>query len=343
MAKHSLTASTIAAMPASRVSRMTAIKVADVPTVRAKMRLRKMIDEIVPISLFIISALCALWLVTYSVDVANSEQVMEEAKETAIVGGLDNDVSYLPPVIDFAALQAVNPEVCGWIRVPGTETPVDYPIVAGHDQEFYLNYDWKKNQSWSGAIFCDYKMDNIDDPYHPVIYGHHMRSMVMFHDMANYKYESYADQCPIIWVETPATTYRLRVIGSYETVGSDYVARRQEFSGDAEFQEYLDGELAKLEWHKADAYDRSQVKKLFTFVTCGFISEQNHRICTQCVIDMEMPTEMVGPMVTAARTGKFADEAQAPVLASDIPEPVPADPPVEEPPVEQPPVEEQVE
>lgn len=40
------------------------------------------------------------------------------------------------PVVDFAALESINSDCVAWIRIDGTE--IDYPVVQGHDNSFYL-------------------------------------------------------------------------------------------------------------------------------------------------------------------------------------------------------------
>lgn len=88
-------------------------------------------------------------------------------------------VPYVSP-IDFAALQAVNPDIYGWIRVDGTN--VDYPIVQSvEDDEYYLTHNSDRVESAEGAIFSEsaYNSRDFSDPV-TLLYGHNMRSGAMF-------------------------------------------------------------------------------------------------------------------------------------------------------------------
>ena len=76
--------------------------------------------------------------------------------------------------IDFAGLQAQNPDVYAWIQVPGTE--VDYPILQSPDDNgYYLDHDINKTEAAAGAIFTEnYNTKTFEDP-NTVIYGHDMK------------------------------------------------------------------------------------------------------------------------------------------------------------------------
>ena len=55
--------------------------------------------------------------------------------------------------IDLQALREVNPDVVGWIALPGTE--ISYPVVQGTDNDYYLAHTWDGENSSCGAIFLD--------------------------------------------------------------------------------------------------------------------------------------------------------------------------------------------
>ena len=54
--------------------------------------------------------------------------------------------------IDFASLQARNPDVYAWITVPGTN--IDYPILQSDgDNGYYLDHTLDGESSPEGSIF----------------------------------------------------------------------------------------------------------------------------------------------------------------------------------------------
>lgn len=64
-----------------------------------------------------------------------SEPVSEESKPEQDEMSED---AIIWPVVDFAALESINSDCVAWIRIDGTE--IDYPVVQGHDNSFYLKH-----------------------------------------------------------------------------------------------------------------------------------------------------------------------------------------------------------
>ena len=80
--------------------------------------------------------------------------------------------------IDFAVLDSQNPDVVAWIQIPGTQ--INYPVVQGKDNDYYLHRDLNGQKSTAGTIFLDYA-DRADfSSLHNVLYGHHMNNGSMF-------------------------------------------------------------------------------------------------------------------------------------------------------------------
>lgn len=106
-------------------------------------------------------------------------------------------------------LQAVNPDVVGWIRIPGT--PIDYPMVQGADNEYYLDHTWQKKYNSGGAIFMECQNSRDFSDFNTIIYGHRMTDSSMFNSLRHYDSQSYWEKNPTVYIVTEdgVRTYRI--------------------------------------------------------------------------------------------------------------------------------------
>ncbi len=87
--------------------------------------------------------------------------------------------SYVCPV-DFAQLQAANPDIIGWFYM--TNPYISQPILRSPvDDSYYLSHNAEKEYDRSGALYVEsnYNTTTLDDLV-TVIYGHRMSSGAMF-------------------------------------------------------------------------------------------------------------------------------------------------------------------
>ena len=128
--------------------------------------------------------------------------------------------------IDLDALRQVNPDVIGWIRVP--DTKLDYPLVQGEDNDFYLEHTWQGNKNSVGAIFMDCGSAPDLTDFNTLIYGHNMRSGAMFASLHGYSGQSYLEAHPHIYLMVDSGVFRLDVFSAYRA-GLDDAAYGQSF------------------------------------------------------------------------------------------------------------------
>ena len=119
------------------------------------------------------------------------------------------------PVVDFAALQAINPDVVGWIYIP--DTKVNYPIVQGRDNDYYLYRLISGEHNSSGSIFLDAKASSLFLSRNNPIYGHNMKNGSMFADMTRYVDQEYYDEHPVAMLLTPEKNYTVKLFSAYVT------------------------------------------------------------------------------------------------------------------------------
>ncbi len=125
---------------------------------------------------------------------------------------LDSGYEFLD--IDFDSLKEQNADVTGWIEIPGTN--VNYVVVQGDDNDYYLHHSVDGRNSSNGTIFIDSRVDlSLGDDSSSVqispigFYGHHMKSGKMFKVICNYKKQSYLDAHPFAVYYSPEGVYKL--------------------------------------------------------------------------------------------------------------------------------------
>lgn len=115
--------------------------------------------------------------------------------------------------VDFAELQKMNPEVVGWIFQEGTN--INYPIMHGLDNTFYLNYLPDRTQNRLGSIFVNAQNQGNFSDDTTVVFGHNMQDSSMFASLEQYKQQAYLDQHPSLYIFTPTDVYRIDVFAGY--------------------------------------------------------------------------------------------------------------------------------
>ena len=122
--------------------------------------------------------------------------------------------------MDFSALRQQNPDVLGWILIPGTR--VSYPVVQGTDNSYYLDHTWRGGKNSVGAIFMDYRNSGDLSDFNTIIYGHRMNNRSMFGTLSQYKSRSYWQAHPYVYLTDDSGTHRYEIFAAGEvSVESD--------------------------------------------------------------------------------------------------------------------------
>ncbi len=97
------------------------------------------------------------------------------------------------PLVDrFAELRKINPDIVGWLTVPGTKC--DNPVVQTTDNAKYLNTTFEGEKSKYGTLYADYRnrFEGTELSDNTVVYGHHMKDGLMFGQLNRLRnYETY--------------------------------------------------------------------------------------------------------------------------------------------------------
>lgn len=92
-----------------------------------------------------------------------------------------------PPFVNdtIVQLQADHPNALGWVTVPGTR--IDYPVVQGADNDYFLHRDVDGNYLYAGVPFLDYRCAPDFSGGNAIIYGHNMKNGTMFNALSEFQ------------------------------------------------------------------------------------------------------------------------------------------------------------
>lgn len=119
----------------------------------------------------------------------------------------------------LAELQAINPDVLGWLTID--DTHIDYPVVIGETDMEYVNKDVYGDFALSGSIFMD--SDNardLSDTY-TLVYGHHMDNGAMFGDVVEFVNTDYFESHPSGTLYLPDATYTIEIFACVQVDAFD--------------------------------------------------------------------------------------------------------------------------
>jgi sortase B len=108
-----------------------------------------------------------------------------------------------------------NNDLVGWIKID--DTRIDYPIVKGKDNDFYLRRGFDRENNRAGSIFMDYRNIGDGSDLHTIIYGHRMRNQSMFYDLLSFQDPSFYESHRVIAIETLYGRKEYRVFAAYTT------------------------------------------------------------------------------------------------------------------------------
>ena len=178
------------------------------------------------------------------------------------------EVQKSPENIDYKGLynklKESNADYRGWITVENTD--IDYPIVQGTDNDFYLKHDFNKKESISGCVFMDY-LNEVDKDDNIILYGHNMRNGSMFSKLQNFKENEFFYQNNKVIIKDEAGEHTYEVFSVYVLKPGDKLGKINYSSAD-EFNEYI-------KFIKNKSFYASDIKvekgdKILTLVTCTY-------------------------------------------------------------------------
>ncbi|SDE60787.1 sortase B [Paenibacillus sp. UNCCL117] len=181
--------------------------------------------------------------------------------------GEDGHPERLPqPRSIFQPLLKLNPDIAGWIKLNGSR--IDYPVVQGPDNEWYLHRNYKGEESRAGSIFMDFRNRPGAEERHTILYGHRMKDGTMFGDLKYYTEREYYDAHREFRLDTLYESYIAEVFSAYYTT-TEFNYIETEFADDAAFGAFLE-QIKRRSLYNGDMGISVQ-DRIVTLSTCDYL------------------------------------------------------------------------
>lgn len=235
---------------------------------KPRSKFRKIIDTIILI--VAICVFCYAGYNLYEIYKANHEEKQETERLRELADVPENEQDLDAFSVDFAKLQAINPDVVGWIVVKDTE--ISYPVVKGTDNDYYLTHTFEKKNNYAGSIFMDYTASSDFSDMNTFIYGHNVYHGTMFAELANYMDKQFFTDHPYVYLYTPQGNYKLQVFSAYIDK-ADSTSYRMGFVSVDDFTNYLNEVISKSAY--SSGVEVSGNDRIVTLYTCSYENGQN--------------------------------------------------------------------
>lgn len=214
----------------------------------------------------IITIKCVIYIYDWKKDSNHNEEIMNSIKDTIVENANETE-------INFVELKKINQDVVGWLTVKNTN--IDYPIVQGNDNNYYLNYSFDKQYNKHGWPFVDYtvKLDGTDKNI--TIYGHNIKDDSMFGSLKNILDPQWYNDEENLTIDfiTEEESQKYKVFSIYNIEKETYYTNNY-FKDDAEYKDFLN----KIQSRSIVDFneDVDENDKIITLSTCA--DNSNYRI-----------------------------------------------------------------
>ncbi len=162
-----------------------------------------------------------------------------------------------------------NEDVYGYISIPAVG--LEYVVVQGEDNDYYLNHNYKKESLVIGSIFVDYRCDEmIMRNFNTVIYGHNITTNggSMFNGVSKFSDPEIFEEA-LIYIYTMDGVYIYKPFSFYDTkASSGYI--RTGFTSKQDFVSFA-ADMKTRSRHSSDIVVGEE-DRIITLSTCTSMS-----------------------------------------------------------------------
>ncbi len=236
---------------------------------------KKWVTNVILFVLLLIFIGSGLYLFRYFWNARQTEDELVELQQlkTEDVGEEIQSADGYTIMKEYRKLYQKNDDLIGWVTVKNTK--IDYPVMqTKKDSEYYLHRNFKKKEDVNGLPFLDAKCDVEDPNSNLMVYGHHMKSGLMFAHLEDFEAKDFYQKHKTIEFDTlyekrqyeVAAVFRSQIYKENQDVFKYY-----SYGGplsERQFNTYVKN-CQKLSIHKTGVTPKYG-EQLLTLVTCAY-------------------------------------------------------------------------
>jgi len=167
--------------------------------------------------------------------------------------------------IDWEKLKNINNDIIGWIRIQNTH--IDYPILKCDKELKYLNRSFDNSFNKNGSIFTLNINPFIDRV--TTIYGHNMKSGLMFTDLSKYMDANFFKEHLTFEIYTEFQDYKATVFSVYSITEKIEENNIKDLNFDEEIQYYKSKSVHTVE-------NINEINKIVKLSTCSYLNNKSN-------------------------------------------------------------------
>ena len=171
--------------------------------------------------------------------------------------------------VDFDALRAEAPDVIGWLYQK--DSVINYPVVQCEDNDYYLSHLFDGTPSKVGSLFADFENKPDFSDKNTIFYGHNMRDGSMLATLNCYADQSYFEENPKMYLDTPHGGYSVEIFSTFSAKpsesGTDVSPWRLDFKDDGAYSTWIANMAARSVIETGVTVTGSD--KVLTLTTCN--------------------------------------------------------------------------
>ena len=143
------------------------------------------------------------------------EELEEKGKTISTENSIEKQKQATERMLQVKELQGQNPDIIGWLEIENTN--INYPVLQGTDNSYYMTHNYKKENSKNGSIFlnADYNWNIPSNNF--LIYGHNLGNGMMFQELLKYEKERFYQEHPIIRFTTTEEDAKYEIVSVFKS------------------------------------------------------------------------------------------------------------------------------